>query len=108
MNDIKNCIISNGVDEKGNPTGGAVNGTGLAIAWQNGPLGRGLDRVGPNGAFVETVISAALQRIQFYQASQYACEENARAATHLQEALFWLDHRTRDREERQVEGLHIV
>ena len=61
---------SNQVDENENPTGGNVSGTGLSIEWQNGPLGRGAERVEPNGAFVETVIDAARQRIQFYQDSK--------------------------------------
>lgn len=93
-------------DEDGNPAGGFVSGTGLSITWQNGPLGRGEDRVEPNGAFVETVIAAALQRIEYYQASRFACRENALAITKLQEALHWLNHRTASREERGVEGTH--
>ena len=93
-------------DENGNPTGGSVLGTGLSIDWQNGPLGRGVDRKEPNGAFVETVIDAARQRIQFYQDSKFKCRENAIAITKLEEALLWLNKRTSDREKRQVEGLH--
>ena len=111
MNDIKNCNIDNEVDEKGNPTGGHVMGVGLSIIWQNGPLGRGEERILPNGAFVETVISAAKQRIEFYQTAsdkKFACRENAVAITKLEEALMWLEKRTKDREERQVEGIHKV
>ena len=97
---------SNQVDANENPTGGNVTGTGLSIEWQNGPLGRGSERVEPNGAFVETVIDAARQRIQFYQDSKYKCRENAIAITKLEEALLWLNKRTSDREKRNVEGLH--
>lgn len=96
----------NFTDPDGNPTGGSVSGTGLLIEWQNGPLGRGADRKDPNGAFVETVIDAARQRIQFYQDSKFKCRENAIAITKLEEALLWLNKRTSDREKRQVEGLH--
>ena len=98
--------VENWNDANGNPAGGKVYGVGLAIEWQNGPLGRGEDRQEPNGAFVETVMRAALQRIQYYQDSGFACRENALAITKLEEALHWLDHRTRAREERQVEGTH--
>lgn len=101
----------NNTDDKGNPTGGQVRGTGLAIEWQNGPLGRGNERKDPNGAFVETIIAAALQRIEFYQnasGGRFKCRENAIAITKLEEALLWLDKRTRDREKRQVEGTHTV
>jgi len=97
---------SNFTDPDLNPTGGSVRGTGLTIDWQDGPLGRGVERKEPNGAFVETVIDAARQRIQFYQESKFACRENAIAITKLEEALLWLNKRTADREKRQVEGEH--
>lgn len=98
----------NYLDDDGNPAGGFVNGRGLIIEWQDGPLGRGEDRQPPNGAFVETVIAAAKQRIEHYQAGPFACRENALAITKLNEALHWLQHRTAEREQRQVEGTHVV
>lgn len=101
-------IAINDVDENGNPTGGQVSGTGLSIGWQNGPLGRGPDRKEPNGAFVETVIAAAKQRIEFYNAGKFACRENSMAITKLDEALMWLKKRTADREAREVEGTHTA
>lgn len=94
------------VDENGNPAGGETRSLGISITWQNGPLGRGADRKPPNGAFVEGVISAALGRLEFYQAGKFKCRENALAITKLQEALMWLDYRTRDREKREVEGTY--
>src|SRR3990167_3104639 len=108
MNDIKNCQIKNLTDNSENPTGGFVLGTGLDIKWQDGPLGRDADQKEPNGAFVETVISAAVQRIEFYQNSKFSCKENAMAITKLEEALLWLNKRTLDRENRKVEGTHTV
>jgi hypothetical protein len=78
-------------DENGNPAGGSVVGVGIAITWQDGPLGRGVDRKEPNGAFVETVIDAARQRIQYYQDSRFACRENEIALRKLEEALLWLN-----------------
>ena len=96
----------NHTDPDGNPAGGYVDGIGLEIVWQNGPLNRGPDRLEPNGAFVETVIAAALQRIEYYQESPFRCRENALAITKLEEALHWLNHRTAAREEREVEGTH--
>ena len=98
-------------DPNGNPHGGTVDGTGLSIKWQQGPLGRGEERQEPNGAFVETVIAAVVQRIEYYQTAQnkkFACRENAIAITKLEEALLWLNKRTQDREARQVEGTHTV
>lgn len=96
------------LDDNGKPAGGFASGVGMTITWQNGPLGRDGDRIEPNGAFVETVIAAALQRIEFYQSGEFKCRENALAITKLQEALHWLDHRTRAREQRGVEGTHTV
>ena len=66
MNGIKNCTVVNRSDSEGNPAGGCVNGIGLNIDWQNGPLGRDANRIEPNGAFVETVISAVVTRIEYY------------------------------------------
>lgn len=103
--------VENSVDENGNPTGGSVAGTGIRIDWQNGPLGRvgTSDRTAPNGAFVEDVIAAALQRIEFYQEAsggRFFCRENALAIMKLEEALMWLDARTRRRTDAGVEGTH--
>lgn len=111
MNAISDCKVENHVDEAGNPNGGVVLGDGLRINWQQGPLGRGDDRVKPNGAFVETVISAAKQRIEFYQEAfdgKFACEENQYAIDALNVALGVLEERTKKREARQVEGTHTA
>jgi hypothetical protein len=93
-------------DDNGNPAGGYTKAVGVTVQWQDGPLGRGEDRVLPNGAFVETVIAVALDRLEYYQASQFRCRENALAITKLEEALHWCNHRTAAREARDVEGTH--
>ncbi len=93
-------------DANGNPAGGNTFGTGFAIAWQNGPLGRGTDRRDPNGAFVEGIISAAIDRIEYYERSKFACQSNKDALNDLRNALFHLNQRTQDREQRKVEGTH--
>jgi hypothetical protein len=93
------------LDQNSNPAGGCTSGTGFTISWQNGPLGRGVDRKEPNGAFVEDVIDAARDRIEFYQA-HFPCPENEVAIGHLKNALRVLDERTESREERGVEGTH--
>lgn len=106
MNAIQRCIIKNVSDGEGNPAGGFVEGMGLKIEWQNGALGAGESRKEPNGAFVETVVAAAIQRLQYYQGTKFACRENAIALTHLETALLWLQKRTQEREARGVEGTH--
>ena len=93
------------------PAGGMVDGLGLSIQWQNGP--RGIDDYGelgpPNGAFVETVIAAAKQRIEWYQEvseGKFACDENRQSIIYLNKVLGLLDQRTKDRQQRGVEGTH--
>jgi len=93
-------------DANGNPAGGVTCGKGFTISWQNGPLGRGEGRKEPNGAFVETIIATAKDRLEFYQKSRFSCEANARAILHLEAALVILNERTKDRESRDVEGTH--
>lgn len=93
-------------DIAGNPAGGRTTGTGIAIDWQNGPLGTGPDRIEPNGAFVEGVLAAALGRLEYYQQGRFRCSENAEAMNHIVAALHALDSRTRARVERGVEGTH--
>ena len=96
----------NQMDPNGNPTGGTVTGLGIDIKWQDGPRREGDTWNPANGAFVEGVIAAALQRLEFFQKSKFGCRENALAVTKLQEALHWLNARTTDREKHGVEGTH--
>ncbi len=101
--------VDNRVDDKGMPAGGLVAGEGIDIRWQDGPLGRGEERIEPNGAFVEGVIEAARQRIEWYQTAcggRFACRENSDAIEHLEDALGVLDSRTSRREAAKTEGTH--
>ena len=95
-------------DENGNPGGGISDGLGITVSWQNGTLGRGTERREPNGAFVETVIAIAADRLKYYQASKFNCKANADAISHLEAALAVLEERTKERESRNVEGTHTV
>lgn len=101
---------TNGTDDDGNPTGGNVRGKGVKIDWQNGPRGKNANGklADSNGAFVEDVIYAAKQRLEFFQNSKYSHDANARAITHLDEALRALNSRRQERAERGVEGQHEV
>lgn len=97
---------TNITNDEGVPTGGTVRGVGILIDWQNGVLGRDGDRVAPNGAFVEGVIEAAAQRLEFFQASRFKCTENEEAIVCLRRALDVLDSRTARRESAGTEGTH--
>ena len=108
---MQEIVSEHKVDADGNPAGGQTSGKGILIYWQNGPLGRGEDRKEPNGAFVEGVIAAAIDRIENYQTTsggKFKCRENALAITKLEEALHWLNHRTMMREAKGIEGTHTA
>jgi hypothetical protein len=97
---------TNNMDD-GNPTGGEVRGPGLMVDWQNGPLGRPPKPA--TGAFVDDLLEAARQRLEFYQKAsggKFACRENAIMITKIEEALHWSYARRMAREERGVQGLH--
>lgn len=105
--------FENWLDDKGRPGGGVAFGNGFAISWQNGPLRQplGTDDVAsepkaPNGAFVEDIIAVVIERIEHYQHTEFACDENAAALEHLYEAARCLDDRTKARQARGVEGTH--
>lgn len=99
--------------------GGAPTSGGLAaaIGFQNGPIGES----GFNGITNEALLAVLIDRMRGFQhlrnlhgsfdfnsRGKYACRENAIALTSLEEALMWLQKRTRDRLARGVEGTHAV
>ncbi len=97
------------IDDEGNPAGGSITSLGVEINWQNGPLGSGEERKDPNGAQVEDVITAAIDRLTFFQHAangKFACTWNNKAIIKLKSALESLKARTKDRESRQVEGTY--
>lgn len=82
----------------------------LYIRWQSKPRAQeGSDELlPPNGAFVEDVLWAALQRLEFFNEGKYRCRENSLAITKIEEALFILKDRQLSRSDRGVEGKHEV
>lgn len=109
-----------------NPTGGSVmlhttkdgdeEHPALIVNWQDGPRGqKGTDELlPPNGAFVEDVLWAALNRLEFFQESKFRCRANALAITNIEQALMALmalmalKDRQLERSQRNVEGKHEV
>jgi hypothetical protein len=45
----------------------------------------------PNGCFVETVIAAAIDRVEYYQRGKFACANNEMVLMRLNDALALLD-----------------
>lgn len=84
------------------------------INFQNGPIGE----FGVNGISGEALLAVLIDRMRCFQGlnplseggqlpvgrAPFACRENAVALTHLEDALMWLQKRTRDRLARGVEG----
>lgn len=85
-------------DRHGKPVGPTT------ILFQNGPI----KEVGVNGVTHEALLAILIDRLSMFNKGPYACRENSLALTKLEEALMWLNHRTRAREERGVEGTHTV
>lgn len=73
-----------------------------AIEFQNGPI----QVAGVNGVSQEALLAILIDRLRSFQKGAYSCRENAIALTHCEDALMWLQKRTRDREARGVEGTH--
>ena len=108
MSNLQKLEIQNKLDDNGIPTGGFVRGIGIAIAWQDGPVGRDSERKEQTGAYVEDVLEACLIRLKYYQNTKFNCPENVLAISDLEGALKWLQRRTEDREKRLVEGTHGI
>lgn len=108
-------------------TGGAPGSGGsyLNINFQNGPI----KETGFNGFTNEALLAVVIDRMRGFQGmnpvtdkqvadgsappgadqprAPFACRENAIALTHLEDALMWLQKRTRDRLARGVEGANV-
>ncbi len=66
---------------------------------QDGPV----KEAGVNGCQVDHIIELAKLIVEGLN-KNFPCRENSIAITKLDEALMWLDKRTKDREKRGVEG----
>ncbi len=70
------------------------------INFQKGPLKEN----DLNGCFQEDLIEVCIDRLRCFQSGEFACRENKLALMKLEEALMWLEKRTKDRLRRGVEG----
>lgn len=76
----------------------------IEINFQNGPIGE----AGYNGLSNEALLAIVIDRMRGFQSGPFKSRENALAHTALEEALMWLQYRTRQRMRRGVEGTHQV
>jgi hypothetical protein len=71
-----------------------------SIIFQCGPIAE----AGVNGITQEVLLAIVIDRLECFQAGNYACHENDMARIHVQKAMDWLKERTLKRMERGVEG----
>jgi hypothetical protein len=60
-----------------------------------------------HGTTLEEMLRVCIARLKELN-ERFSCRENAIAITKMQEALMWLNERTRERRKRGVEGKHIA
>ena len=60
-----------------------------------------------SGTTLEEMLSVSIARLQDLN-SRFGCRENSVAITKMQEALMWLEERTKDRVKTGVEGQHVA
>ncbi len=70
------------------------------IVFQKGPI----EEAGVNGIQNEDLIAIVIDRLQGFQKGDFACKHNGRALVDLYGALLHLQKRTKERENRGVEG----
>lgn len=70
------------------------------IQFQNGPV----KEAGFNGISQEALLAIIIDRLRSFQTGPFSSRDNAISLTHCEEALLWLQKRTRDRMARGVEG----
>lgn len=65
------------------------------------------DGTNSDGTTLEEMLRVSIERLQMLN-ERFSCRENAIAITKMQEALLWLNERTRNRTARGVEGKHVA
>lgn len=65
------------------------------------------DGTSQDGTTLEEMLIVSIERLKGLN-ERFSCRENALAITKMQEALMWLNERTRERSARGVEGKHIA
>ena len=58
-----------------------------------------------HGTTLEQMLTVSIERLKTLN-ERFSCRENSLAITKMQEALMWLNERTKDRVARNVEGQH--
>ena len=83
--------------------GRANNYSRPVLLFQNGPI----KEFGVNGITQEALLAVVIDRLRSFQSGPFSCRDNAVALTHCEEALMWLQRRTRERIKRGIEGTNV-
>ena len=65
------------------------------------------DGTSESGTTLEEMLKVSIERLNDLN-GRFSCRENSIAITKMQEALMWLNKRTEDRKNRDVEGKHLA
>ena len=76
----------------------------IEINFQLGPVGE----VGINGTTIERILEILKDRLEGFQKGQFRCRTNALAITKIEEAIMWLEERTKKRVNQGVEGTNTA
>ena len=74
----------------------------IDIKFQLGPV----KEVGANGTTIEEILGIAKARLEGFQKGAFRCRTNALSITKIEEAIMWLEERTKQRVAQGVEGLN--
>jgi len=105
-NELDDALTIRVVDQPGH--GGACHHYSISgdefiygdIRFQNGPI----KKHGPNGISIESLLAICIDRLEGFQLGNYASLYNEVALANLHNALGSLQARTKNRQERGVEG----
>ena len=84
------------------PDSGFINV--LEVRFQEGPI----KEVGINGVSDTALLAVLIDRLEGFESGRYACQENEAALLNLQEAMLFMNQRTLNRLDRDVEGRSAV
>jgi hypothetical protein len=79
---------------------GNLNVSETPLKFQKGPV----KEHGINGVSDEALLAVIIDRAEGFASGPYSCKENDEALYHLKKALEWKMSRTKERQERGVEG----
>jgi hypothetical protein len=73
------------------------------IHFHSGPIHNGV-----NGVMNEDLLHMVKVRLEYFQESQFRCDENGEALEHVKAAIEVLSKRSQERKSRGVEGTHAI